>query len=171
MDEPKEPPRSVKVVDRRKFTADGDLREDQSPTLDETTRSAPVERPGPVDDSDEHPAAAPPARPSRERADTQPPRTKRPEQPASRPEASAHETAARAASQHFLELVTMVAQNAEILIVGAEGVPARPQDARRMIDWLAALEEKTAGNLSAEESQLLSGVIFQLQSLYVQSQR
>jgi hypothetical protein len=75
------------------------------------------------------------------------------------------------ASQHFLELVTMVAQNAEILIVGAEGMPARPQDARRMIDWLSALEEKTAGNLSSEESELLRGVIFQLRALYVQSQR
>jgi hypothetical protein len=37
-----------------------------------------------------------------------------------------------------------------------------------MIDYLGALESKTRGNLSAEEQQILSNVIFQLRALYVQ---
>lgn len=171
MDEPKEPPRSVKVVDRRKFTADGNLREDLPPTNGEPTQARPDETQRPGDGPGEQSPGTSPAQPRSERAPSEPPRAARPEQPTSRPASPPDENGMPSASQHFLELVTMVAQNAEILIVGAEGMPARPQDARRMIDWLSALEEKTAGNLSSEESELLRGVIFQLRALYVQSQR
>jgi hypothetical protein len=67
-----------------------------------------------------------------------------------------------------LGLVAMLAQQAEILLAGAEGLPARPDEARTVIDFLGALEEKTAGNLSQEEQQLLSSVVYQLRSLFLQ---
>jgi hypothetical protein len=47
-------------------------------------------------------------------------------------------------------------------------MPAQPAEARRIIDWLAALELKTAGNLSAEEQKFLSEIVFQLRSFYLQ---
>jgi hypothetical protein len=40
--------------------------------------------------------------------------------------------------------------------------------ARQMIDWLAVLEQKTRGNLSLEESDLLSRVLYELRLAYVE---
>ncbi len=40
--------------------------------------------------------------------------------------------------------------------------------ARQMIDWLAVLEQKTRGNLSFEESDLLSRVLYELRLAYVE---
>jgi hypothetical protein len=47
-------------------------------------------------------------------------------------------------------------------------LPAEPDQARRMIDYLAVLESKTAGNLSPEEAEVLSSVVFQLRALFIQ---
>ena len=71
-------------------------------------------------------------------------------------------------SQLFLELVTMLAGQAELLLVGAEDLPAQPAEAHRMINYLGALEEKTAGNLSDDESKLLSSLLYQLRTFYLQ---
>jgi uncharacterized membrane protein YgcG len=71
-------------------------------------------------------------------------------------------------SQDFLELVAMLAQQAELMMVGAEGLEAQPAQAQRVIDYLGALEDKTRGNLSQDEEGLLSNLIFQLRTLYVQ---
>ncbi len=60
-----------------------------------------------------------------------------------------------------------LAQQAALLIEGAEGFPAQPDQARRVIDYLSVLEEKTRGNLSREEEQALAEVVFQLRTLYV----
>ncbi|MEJ2582889.1 MAG: DUF1844 domain-containing protein [Acidobacteriota bacterium] len=37
-----------------------------------------------------------------------------------------------------------------------------------MIDYLGVLEEKTAGNLSAEESDALTTVLYQLRTVFLQ---
>jgi len=79
--------------------------------------------------------------------------------------------AAAATSQVFLELVATLAQQAELLMVGGQGLPRQPEQARRLIDYLGILEAKTRGNLSAEESQILSNVVFQLRSLFLQAGR
>jgi hypothetical protein len=132
----------IKVVDRRKFTADGDPRErDASPT------GSSAEQPdGAAADAGPSPAggAAPPE------------------------EASPRARADADSSQHFIGLVAMLAQQAELLLVGAEGLPARPDEARTVIDFLGALETKTAGNLTDEESRVLSSVVYQLRSLFLQ---
>ena len=50
----------------------------------------------------------------------------------------------------------------------------RPPDleaAAQLIDLLAMLEEKTRGNLSAEERQLLDQVIFELRMRYVEAKK
>jgi hypothetical protein len=67
--------------------------------------------------------------------------------------------------------VAGLAQQAELLITGAQGLPAQPAEAQRVIEYLTMLESKTNGNLSTEEGQILSNVIFQLRALYVQHQR
>lgn len=62
----------------------------------------------------------------------------------------------------------MLAGQAELLMVGAEGLPAQPADAQRLIDYLGVLETKTAGNLSKEEGQALSNILYHLRSLFIQ---
>lgn len=132
-------PRKIKVVDRRWFTDDGQLRQDR-----------PVEPTAAT--SEPKPAAGPKTEPQR---------------PASgAPNAGAEKPATNPA---FLELVATLAQQAELFLTGAEGFPKQPEQAQRLIDYLGVLEAKTRGNLSAEESQLLSNIVFQLRKLYVQS--
>jgi hypothetical protein len=65
----------------------------------------------------------------------------------------------------------MLAQQAEFMMVGAEGLPAQPLQARRLIDYLGVLETKTKGNLSNDEAQLLSNLVYQLRTMYVQATR
>lgn len=75
---------------------------------------------------------------------------------------------APATSREFVELVAMLAQQAEFMLLGAEGFEPHPDEARRLIDALGVLEAKTRGNLSPEESKILSDVLFQLRGLFVQ---
>ena len=53
-----------------------------------------------------------------------------------------------------------------------ERLPRRePAAARQMIDWLGVLEQKTRGNLSFEESDLLAKVLYELRLAYVEAVR
>ena len=45
---------------------------------------------------------------------------------------------------------------------------AQPAEAHRMINYLGVLEEKTAGNLSDDEVKLLSSLLYQLRTFYLQ---
>jgi hypothetical protein len=147
-------PRTIRVVDRRRFTVEGD------PRLDAPREAGPAREidPPPVSEPDRarrDAAAAPADRPSVPPAGT-----------GTVPPPQVNQTPAT--SPVFVELVATLAQQAELLLVGAEGLPAEPEQARRLIDYLAALESKTAGNLSPEETEILSSVVFQLRTLFVQ---
>ena len=142
MDEKNVPMRPIKVVDRRKFTAEGDPREDPGAfrqTIDETP---------PADLGEKTP----------EMQATDPARGKE-----SPPPPTELET-----SLLFLELITMLARQSELMLAGAEGLPAQPAEAKRLIDYLGVLEEKTKGNLSAEEARVLTEVVFQLRTGFLQ---
>jgi len=141
-----ESPDKIKVVDRRRFTESGELRPDRAA-----------------------PAPAQPARPSPEPADSG--RDEAPAKPPVTPERPVEEapTSAAVTSETFLELVETLAQQTELFLHGAAGLPKQPEQARRLMDYLGVLESKTRGNLSAEESQILSNVIFQLRMRIVQS--
>jgi len=140
VDETRSEPPKVKVVDRRKFSAEGDPVETAEPTA-EPTVSAPTPE-TPMSESAAPTADSGPATPAQEHRG----------QP----------------SQQFLELVTMLAGQAELLLVGAEDLPAQPEQAQRMIDYLGVLEEKTAGNLADDEAKLLSSLLYQLRTFYLQ---
>lgn len=88
--------------------------------------------------------------------------------PAAEPRSRQEPSSSATTSPLFLDLIAGLAQQAEILMTGGQGMPAQPAEAQRVIEYLSMLEGKTAGNLSAEEKQLLSNVIFQLRSMYVQ---
>jgi len=46
-----------------------------------------------------------------------------------------------------------------------------PRVAQQMIDWLAMLEQKTRNNISFEESNFLSGVLYELRMAFVEVSR
>lgn len=77
-----------------------------------------------------------------------------------------------APAEHFTMLVSSLAAQAMIslgqLPDPAEGHNVvRPELAKHSIDMLAMLEEKTQGNLSAEESRMLDDVLHQLRIAYL----
>ena len=145
----------IRVVDRRMFTPEGELRPGFEP--DEAPAEAPrveaprVEAPraeAPRAEAaradDPHAAAAPPPDATAEGA-PEPPESDLPAEPRS----------------EFARIVSSLATTA----YSALGLLADPADgprhrdlavARQMIDWLAVLEQKTRGNLSFEESDLLA---------------
>ena len=54
--------------------------------------------------------------------------------------------------------------------VSGAKMEANPQAAQQMIEILALLEEKTRGNLTAEERQLLEQLLFELRLRYIEVQ-
>lgn len=156
MSEPGEGSRKIKVVDRRRFDERGELRPDRPPATE----------PGPSDGPSTNTAAPAPGPPQKVGDSAARPATAPPAETATR-QASAGERQSATTSPLFLDLVAGLAQQAEILLLGAEGLPAQPKEAQRVIEYLAMLETKTAGNLSMEEQQVLSNVVFQLRALYL----
>ena len=58
------------------------------------------------------------------------------------------------------------------LVPDASGARRRdPAIARQMIDWLSVLEQKTRGNLTFEESDLLARILYELRMAYVEVTR
>ena len=136
----------IRVVDRRMFTPEGELRPGFEPEeASEAPRAA---------------AAPPPPAPSSEApadAEEAPPAPEVPAEPGG----------------EFARIVSSLATTAYSalgLLADPAGGP-RHRDlavARQMIDWLGVLEQKTRGNLSFEESDLLSRVLYELRLAYVE---
>ena len=130
----------VRVIDRRTFTPAGEPRQPDHP----------AEEPAAPLRADPAPAAAPPAVAAA------------PAGPAADPVVSAH----------FQNLVVNLARQAAANL-GASRHPLSGQievdleGAQQMIDLLQALRAKTAGNLTADEQELLEGLIGDLQMQYV----
>ncbi|HEV2197916.1 MAG TPA: DUF1844 domain-containing protein [Candidatus Acidoferrum sp.] len=135
---------SFRVIDRRPFTSEGELRKD---VVEEQEREAKVEA-----------AKAPPSTPEKPKA------------PANTP-APAADAPKRAPA--FESLVRMLGQNAA-MVLGAYADPRTgqpmidPDAARELIDMLDALHEKTKGNLAPEEDELLLDLLGKLKLTYVE---
>ena len=143
----------IRVVDRRMFTPDGDLRPDFQP--DDAASGAAAEAP-----------SAPP-RPS-ETGEA----ARKSEAPRQDPaEATAAEP--RGAFALIVQILAMPAYAALGLVPDPASGRRRVDRAaaREMIDLLAALERKTQGNLSFEESNFLSRVLTELRLAFVEVTR
>ena len=55
--------------------------------------------------------------------------------------------------------------------VSGQAIPANLPAAQQMIDILALLEEKTRGNLTAEERQFLDQILYELRLRYVEASK
>jgi hypothetical protein len=185
------------VTDRRKFTLEGDLREEAAP-------SAPEEKP--KTETAEEPAAGPrlvttpptsktpepeakPQTPEAEVAAAAEAETDTPPEVTAQDEAAAHhayqqssdhiETMLRAANpaagatapvtiEHVIQSIYLSA----IVALGAATEPGqKPRidilGARQSIDMLGALQEKTKGNLSEKEQRLLQNALFELRMMFL----
>jgi uncharacterized protein DUF1844 len=133
-----------KVIDRRPFTAEGELRKE---ALEEEAREAVRESAA---------AAKVPAPPAAEGAAAKP-------APAEAPKKN----------PAFENLIRMLGSNAA-MVLGAYADPRTgqpvvdPEAARELIDMLDALLEKTKGNLAPEESSLLLDLSGKLKMTYLE---
>jgi Domain of unknown function (DUF1844) len=135
---------SFRVIDRRPFTSEGELRKD---VVEEQEREAKVEA-----------AKAPPSRAEKAKA------------PANAPAADADAPKRLPA---FENLVRMLGQNAAMVLGGyadpRTGQPMiDPDAARELIDMLDSLHEKTKGNLAPEEDDLLLDLLGKLKMTYLE---
>ena len=133
----------VRVVDRRGFTPEGERRQPDVPH-DDQAHAAPLPPPPAA-----RAAAAAPARPAGPETAQDP-----------------------VSSAHFQNLIVNLARQAAANL-GAARHPLTGQievdleGAQQMIDLLQSLRQKTQGNLTADESDLLEGLIGDLQMQYV----
>jgi len=139
------PEESFRVIDRRPFTTEGELRQE---IVEEQEREARQE-------AKKEAAAAPPA-------------------PAANPDGKTPPAAdAPKRSPAFENLIRMLGSNAAMVLGGyadpRTGQPViDPDAARELIDMLDALHEKTKGNLSPEEESLLLDLNGKLKLTYLE---
>ncbi len=135
----------IRVVDRRMFTADGELRPDYQ--------------------SDETPDAPKPPEPA------PPPRESAPASGAGAPAAEERPTSqAFLTLVSFLATNVYAALGVDPM-TGKSLSRRDPAAAQQMIDWLGVLEQKTRGNLNFEETDLLSRALYELRMAYVEAVR
>jgi hypothetical protein len=135
----------IRIVDRRMFTAEGELRPEFQ--AEEAPEPGPALPPRP-------PATAPPQR--EETEEQLPPQREEP----------------RSDFASLVRSLATTAYSALGLLQDAAGSRRRDLGvARQMIDWLAMLEQKTRGNISFEESDFLSKVLYELRLAFVEMSR
>jgi hypothetical protein len=171
----------IRVVDRRMFTPDGELRPDFEP---EEPASPPPPPPPPAASAAASAGSSSPSpssqSPSLSASPTPP--TASPQQDASG-RAAADEDAGEGEEagpppsseprSEFTAIVRSLATTAYSalgLLPDPSGARHRPEPAvaRQMIDWLTVLESKTRNNLSFEESDFLSRVLYELRMAFVE---
>ena len=154
--------KEIKVTDKRMFTSDGELREeyrflDEKSTADGRPRAAAERRPG-----------APRARPHPGAGEPRARQPRRSEAPADCPP----DLPGAWAAPSFFDLVAMLAEPVPIYLgdAGCRTGSRRTnlEMARLHIDLLDVLRQKTAGNLTAQESAFLEDLLYRLRVRYVQ---
>jgi hypothetical protein len=142
---------TFRVVDRRLFTAEGELRPE---AVEEERREREQAKAAPAQSSKAEKSAA-----------------KAPESKSAEPQKES--VPAPSADRNFQMLVDLLARNAAALLGGIPD-PGTGQTyldiegAREMIDMLDTLREKTRGNLAPEEESLLSEVLGSLKLSYME---
>ena len=151
MDDEEEEQSGFKVIDRRQFTTEGDIREQQQP--DPGGQEAPPQK-------------------------EEPPKASQEEKPKASQEPSQTEDAKSTAEQDPSQGVNFASFLLSLATTGMVHLGEIPEPssgqkmedleaARQMIDILGILKEKTEGNLSAEESHLLENVLYELRMKFM----
>ena len=145
MEPVREEEKPIRVVDRRMFTSDGELRPDfEAEETPEPPEAPPAAAPAPP----AAPEAPPAAGPAGDRATSQ------------------------AFLSLVSFLATNVYAALGIDAMTGKTLPRRdPAAAQQMIEWLVILEQKSRGNLNFEETDLLSRALYELRMAYVEAVR
>jgi hypothetical protein len=141
MAEEKNGPSGFRVVDRRSFSSDGEPREG-------ARRDAPK------------PQTPPPVR---QPADTPQPEPEPPDEFSAEP--AGFDTLVSYLS------TTAMFQLGALAGPGGERIPADLPNARRTIDLLETLQQKTQGNLSPEEARFLDDALYELRLAYLEVEK
>lgn len=150
-----------KVVDRRLFTEDGELRKDAVEQERREEEAAKARKPVPSAQSQPSKAAPPaPAGPA-------------PVAPAGTADGAPAEADTIPASRNFQMLVDFLTRNAAAMLGGmADPRTGQPfldlEGAREMIDMLDVLREKTRGNLAKADEDLLIEVLGSLKLTFME---
>ena len=151
MADEKSEPSGFKVVDRRGFTAEGSPREEAEAKKAEATPA--------VEKASRPQVVEPPTeRVSRSQV-IEPPEADLSDEP------SGFETLVS-----YLSTTTMF-QLGLMAGPGGERIPPDMPNAHRTIDLLQVLQDKTQGNLTANESRLLDDVLYELRMTFVELQK
>ncbi len=174
------------VTDRRKFTLDGTPRPDADPSPEPESHEIPAAPPasGPPLEFKPTAAAAKPEPAPPASAASQPPEAELPPQPTASEMEQANaayqqtserlDTAVRAANpgmdhlppMSFDQIVQSIYMTTMLQLGGATQEGQQPKidlmGARQSVDMLAILAEKTKGNLTPAESQLLDNALFEV---------
>ncbi|MFY9822673.1 MAG: DUF1844 domain-containing protein [Thermoanaerobaculia bacterium] len=161
--------KEIKVTDKRMFLPDGKLREEYS-FLDEKSTAEPAAEP---------PAAAqappPPTPPVAEARGPEPAPQWEPPPQAGPAGWDTSPLPAELEGASFFDLVAMLAEPVPIYLGDAPlpdgGSAENPDMARFHIDLLDILRQKTAKNLTAQESAFLEDLLYRLRVRYVQKTR
>ena len=157
--------KEMKVTDKRMFTPEGELREEYRFLNEKSTATAETTEPAP-EASRPEPSRPEPSRPEPARRAA----------PAGYPEPEEDSglglSGAPQGGPGFLDLAAMLAEPAAIYLGDAplpDGQWAENMEMARLhIDLLDVLRQKTAGNLTAQESAILEDLIYRLRVRYVQ---
>ncbi|HXC97017.1 MAG TPA: DUF1844 domain-containing protein [Edaphobacter sp.] len=171
------------ITDRRKFTMDGEPRPDADPSPEKEENTSP---PPAAAATEPQSAVAPPPQPELEAGsepDLPPPPTAEQNEQARRAyemTADRLDTAIRSSNpgmdhppaMNFDQLVQSIYMTSIMQLGGATREGQQPQvdilGARQSIDMLAVLSEKTKGNLTPEETNLLDSALFELRMAFLE---
>lgn len=152
--------KGFKVVDRRRFTEEGDERSGPDVAPPVPPRKDPPPPP---------PAAAAPQAP---KAGAPGPKGEAQKAPSAKPEAKAAEPAGALSFSLFVQSLAQQCLMQLGLMPWPHGQrEMHLEQARDTIDILAMLKAKTTGNLSAEEEQLLDAAVYELKMSWVEVQQ
>jgi Domain of unknown function (DUF1844) len=160
--------KEIKVTDKRMFTPDGKLREEYRFLDEKSTEKSTAEPTAPT-----HPATPPPAAEARRPEPAPQWEPQRPAAPA--PQVDFPPLPEEMDAPSVFDLVAMLAEPVPIYLGDArlpDGQSAENLDmARFHIDLMDVLRQKTAGNLTAQESAFLEDLLYRLRVRYVQKSR
>lgn len=157
-----EEPSGFKVTDKRHFTREGDSRADEEISADPAGEEKKEDSPPVVSAAKEPEAPADPAPPpspkANDGADGDPPQ---------------EEKGGTDGPVDFTHLVMSLASTAFYSLGLPDPVTKQKAEmnlpaASQMIDLLSILSEKTKGNLTPQEDQILTGTLTELRSIFVQ---
>lgn len=158
-DDPQDAAKELRVTDRRRFTADGDIRDGEAEAPEPAAPAAPAPSPAPS-----------PAPPTATSASTDPPTA------SARPRDGQAPPGQEAVFDFGIEAVFYVFYQSALIALGATqpgGPPARVDlaEARQAITFMKVLEQKTRGNLTPEEAATLRELLDEAQMAFVQVAR